>query len=286
MGKRPNVPAGTVVLTSSSRRVGGAGRRWMQKKKSRFHFKKSLVSLDSLQSVRCRVHMPTYTNTKALTFGTGRRTVCFPGTCPCEASLLLTRFMYCAYPHQITALWDHTCSPFQLLWLPFFKDSIITSKKKKKRKANIHLWANVPSNVFEGDGLQWACWFLCVVAHLVGIEWVFLPPPTLSALLCWSHPCSCSKFLLRWGKLSTCVFSVVKIKLQQSSECATCFAYPHLQEFPRNAGKPPQRPHSLVGQGRRSQCRLWEKRKRNLHMRVHTHTHTHTHRGKTSLCIN
>lgn len=57
MGKRPNVPAGTVVLTSSSRRVGGAGRRWMQKKKSRLHFKKSLVSLDSLQSVRAHAHV-------------------------------------------------------------------------------------------------------------------------------------------------------------------------------------------------------------------------------------
>lgn len=59
----------------------------------------------------------------------------------------------------------------------------------RKRKANIHSRANVPPNVCEGDGLQWACWFLCVVAHLVGTEWdSSLLPLCLLVLLLWSHP--------------------------------------------------------------------------------------------------
>lgn len=90
-------------------------------------------------------------------------------------------------------------------------------------------------------------------------------PPTV---LLWSRPCSYSTFsmvILKSTLEAPSCCEALCILIWDSSHLSVWTPlYPHLQEFPWNAGKS-QRRHSLVFQWRRGLCRLWMRRRGNFY---------------------
>lgn len=148
-------------------------------------------------------------------------TVCFPGTFPFETRLFIVQFMYCTYPHQITALLDHICSSFSYHGAILQRQCKKKFKKKRRQIFTHELMLSLPHCMWDSSAPVSMCVF--VRGRSPGKkEW---DPSLPLCLLLWSHPYNCSKSFMvglarHWKPVEAfCIFSCKWYKLQQPFQC-------------------------------------------------------------------